>query len=41
LVITEYKPSTAALIEELFTSRGYRRVLANRGNLAFRLEAMR
>jgi len=41
LAITEYKPSTAALIEDLFTSRGYRRVLANRGNLAFRLEATR
>ena len=36
LAITEYKPSTAAAIEALFVSRGYRRVLSNGLNLAFR-----
>ena len=39
LAITEYKPSTAAAIETLFASCGYRRVLSNGLNLAFRREA--
>lgn len=39
LAITEHKASTAAAIEQLFTTRGYRRVLANADNLGFRLEA--
>lgn len=40
LAITEYKSSTAAAIEQLFVTRGYRRVLANGLNLAFRLESL-
>ena len=40
LAITEYKPSTAAAIEHLFVSHGYRRVLSNGLNLAFRRESI-
>ncbi len=35
LAITEYKPATAAVIEGLFLSNGYRRVLFNGMNFAF------
>lgn len=40
LAITEYKPSTAAAIQALFASRGYRRVLSNGLNQAFRRESI-